>query len=274
MRPMIRLCYTLLALFTLPTLIGCGAARKPMAPARMEPLNIDSARQKPTALTQNFFKGDKVRALTEDNLRAVLDAPVFLEKNARIGVVPVTSQYSPNRALPLEEITARIARTLDQTGEFEIVSEISTDWPTNGNIAGLRELAARYRSEYMLLYRQRFVDRTYTNGWGWGWVTLVGGLLLPVDTLEVQGVVEATLFDVKSGTLLFTVYTRIHGEADENIWHSDRKRRALKMKLLTDATDALLKQMKSKVDQLADARPVEQEAPPSALSDNRGAVAP
>ncbi len=31
----------------------------------------------------------------------------------------------------------------------------------------LRELAARYRSEYLLLYRHRFVDRSYTNAWGW-----------------------------------------------------------------------------------------------------------
>ncbi|MFN3201297.1 MAG: hypothetical protein ACE366_23050 [Bradymonadia bacterium] len=254
---MFRFAQLLIALSLLaPLSLGCGAARKAMdAEMAMKPMNIDSSRQKPAPLTRNVFKADKVRALTEDDLRVVLDAPVFLEKKARIGVVPVTNGYAPHRDLPLAKITADIAKTLDRTELFEIVSEISTDWPTHGNIAGLRELAARYRSEYLLLYRQRFVDRTYTNGWGWTWVTIVGGLLAPTRTLEAAGVMEATLFDVKSGTLLFTVYARVNGEADETVWGNDRKRRDLKMRLLDEATSALVKQVEAKVEQLADARP-------------------
>lgn len=241
-------------------LIGCGAARAPMAPAALEPMHIDSAAQGPAPLTHNPFKGDQVRALTEDDLRVVLDAPVFLEQAARIGVVSVTHGYAPDRALPLHEITAALADTLDGTGLFEIVSELSTDWPGRSDIAGLRELAARYRSEYLLLYRQRFVDRTYTNGWGWAWITVIGGLVAPTDTLEAEGVIEATLFDVKSGTLLFTVYARARGHEDETIWHTGQKRRRLKQRLLKEATRSLVSQVRQKVEQLADARPAPQEA--------------
>ena len=34
---------------------------------------------------------------------------------------------------------------------FEVATEMSTDWPADGGISGLRELAARYRAEYLLL---------------------------------------------------------------------------------------------------------------------------
>lgn len=53
----------------------------------------------------------------------------------------------------------------------QVVSEVTTDWPTDGSIAGLRKLAARYRGEYLLLYRHRFVDRSWTNGWALSWLT-------------------------------------------------------------------------------------------------------
>ena len=74
-------------------------------------------------------------------------------------------------------------------------------------------LAARYRTEYVLLYRRRFADVTHANGFAVGFVTLIGALFLPGTTIESAGVLEATLFDVKTGTILFTVHERLRSEA-------------------------------------------------------------
>ena len=41
------------------------------------------------------------------------------------------------------------------------------------------------------------------------------------------GVLEATLFDVRSGTILFTLYERVHARSDETPCDDDRKLRAM-----------------------------------------------
>lgn len=242
----------LLALAAL-TAAGCGAAA-PMRP-EMQPLALAAPTAAPAPLVENHFSRDRVGDLSEDRIREILRAPVFLEADARIGVVPVVDRYEPDEAIPLTTVTGRVAQALADAGFFEVVSEISTDWPSTSSIAGLRELATRYRAEYLLLYRHRFVERQYTNAWGWAWLTLVGGLVVPAETFETAGVLEATLFDVKSGTLLFTVFERIDGEEDATIWHTDRTARKLQERLLDKATDRLGRQVDAKLRALIAARP-------------------
>src|SRR5688500_19801965 len=44
----------------------------------------------------------------------------------------------------------------------------------------------------ILLYRHRFVDQWYVNGWAWTWPTLIGVFAAPAHTLDSAGVLEAT----------------------------------------------------------------------------------
>jgi hypothetical protein len=252
---------------------GCGA--RSMLRAEMEPLALSPAEPAaaPAPLTKDHFRRDGAGSISEEDLRTVLAAPVFLEANARIGVVPVANRYEPDPDLPLAGVPGVLGEVLTESGLFELATEVSTDWPADRGISGLRELAARYRAEYLLLYRQRFVDDTYTNAWALMWLTVVGGLVVPHETMEIAGVVEATLFDVRTGTLLFTVYERVHQVSDENVWQNDRKRKALKRALLDQAAGRLADRVVEKARLLAAARPAPAVRPSAQAARGGGDVA-
>lgn len=163
-------------------------------------------------LEENHFFRDRT-GLGEAELQTILASPVFLEEHARIGVLPVQYGYAPAAGLPIDVTPATLVASLESSGLFDLASEIASEWPTSSGTAGLRELAARYRTEYVLLYRHRFDDQTHANGFAAGFVTLIGALFLPGTTIESSGVLEATLFDVKTGTILFTVHERVKREA-------------------------------------------------------------
>lgn len=185
------------------TVTGCAAARSAEAP-ELVALSVP--------LTDNHFARDRM-GMTEAELREVLAAPVFLEEGARIGVVPVRAGYAADDGVPVENAPGTLADALEGSGLFELASELSTDWPTASGTAGLRELAARYRAEYVLLYRHRFSDETHPNGFAAGFITILGAFILPGTTVDSAGVLEATLFDVKTGTILFTVHERVRRDA-------------------------------------------------------------
>ena len=74
-----------------------------------------------------------------------------------------------------------------------------------GGIEGLRVIAARYRMRYLLLYSERFQDSTHLNGWAWLYPTVIGMFIAPGVTVESQGIAQADLLDVRTGTILFSV---------------------------------------------------------------------
>lgn len=246
----------MLLTLAMTTLTGaCGASHAAMEP-HMAPLQLsEQAPAAPAALDVNHFVRDKPAGLTEDALREILAAPVYLEEGARIGVLPVETGYAPDPDLPLAAVPASLSTALEGSGLYEVTTEVSTGFPTGVGIGGLRELAARYRSDYLLLYRHRFIDRSYVNEWGVMWLTVLGAFFVPSETLETAGVLEATLFDVKTGTILFTVYERVTQSSAENIWHNDRKRREMKQALLEGAAKKLADQVVWKSQRLAAARP-------------------
>lgn len=264
----------LLAALSMLTLTACGASRAPLK-AQMAPLAV-SAPAAPKALTENHFQRDRIGTLSEAHVREILAAPVFLEAGARVGIVPVVDRYEPDGGVPLTEVTGALATELADAGFFEVVTEISTDWPSTRSIAGLRELAARYRAEYLLLYRHRFVDRRYVNAWGWSWLTLVGGLITPSETLEAAGVLEATLFDVKSGTLLFSAFERVSAEQKATIWYTDRAVRKMQARLLDGAAERLSAAVLEQLRALVAARPSrsQEEALAQAVRDRATSVDP
>jgi hypothetical protein len=197
---------TVLAVLT----TGCAASRAAMP--SLEPYALAALPAPAQVLEQNHFSRDRM-GVGEAELRQILAAPVFLEEHARIGVLPVSTGYVPDEGVPVEAAPATLTDALEGSGLFDLASEISSEWPTTSGTAGLRELAARYRTEYVLLYRHRFADATRPNGFAAGFVTILGAFVLPGTTIESAGVLEATLFDVKTGTILFTVHERVRQEA-------------------------------------------------------------
>ncbi|MBT9560119.1 MAG: hypothetical protein IV100_29090 [Myxococcales bacterium] len=235
-----------------PALVaGCAASRAPLR-AEMPALNLPAA---PAPLTRDHFKRDEMPTLGEDALRDILAAPVFLEERSRIGVVRVADAYRTDYQVPLAGTTGALATSLENTGHFEVVTEVSTDWPTDSGVAGLRELAARYRCEYLLLYRERFVDATWTNGLGALWLTIIGGLMVPETTMEVAGVLEATLFDVRTGTLLFTVFERVQERTWEFVYAHDQLIADKRTALAKEGMKALTATVAGKIGRLTAARP-------------------
>jgi hypothetical protein len=238
---------------------GCATGRAPLE-ASMAPMAFsdEAAASKPAPppiLTENRFRRDNAGSISEEALREVLASPVFLEEKARVGIVPVQGSYALDMDVPLPAVTAALAEALDTSGEFELASEVSTDFPVDRGISGLRELAARYRCDYLLIYRHRFVDDAYMNPVAWGYFTVLGALFLPGRTIESAGVLEATLFDVKTGTLLFTVNERVHDQEHVNLWHNKLKTQWMKRKMLETATQKLADQVVGKIRRLVVARP-------------------
>jgi hypothetical protein len=256
-RPSSLLLY--MALLSLLGGTGC-AAHKALAP-EMAPMAFtagdaqEAVPASPPILTENRFSRDASGSISEEALREVLASPVFLEEKARVGIVPVQGSYALDMDVPLSAVTAALADALDSSGEFELASEVSTDFPVDRGISGLRELAARYRCDYLLIYRHRFVDDSYMNPVAWGYLTVLGALFLPGHTIESAGVLEATLFDVKTGTLLFTVNERVHDQQSVNMWHPRLKTQWMKRKLLETATQKLADQVVGKIRRLVVARP-------------------
>ncbi|HOX44025.1 MAG TPA: hypothetical protein PK668_10535 [Myxococcota bacterium] len=239
---------------------GC-AAGKALGPVAMEPLPLERAA--PAALERNHFQRDRSGSITEEGLREVLAAPVFLEPNARVGVIQVASGYEPDAGLPVVDVPAGLTEALEKSGMFEVATEVSSDWPADSGVSGLRELAARYRVEYLLLYRHRFVDETWTNGWGWMYMLVLPAFFVPSQTTETAGVMEATLFDVKTGTILYTVFERVKARDEFNVWHNEQKLRGMQEKLMRDTADALSRAVVSKTRFLVASRPRPEAARPA-----------
>jgi hypothetical protein len=252
-------------------LLASACAHTRSLSAELSPLSLRQA-----ALPEDHFRSDHGTAISEDALRGLLDAPVDLDDTQRLGVVPVSDGYRPEGALPLPAVPAELGRALESAALFTATTEVSTDWPVDSGLPGLRELAARYRAGYLLLYRHRFEDDSYANGWAWLYPTVVGAFLAPSRTLQTAGVLEATLFDVRTGTLVFTEYERVRASSDETPFADDRKLRAMKAKLLESAAGKLADKVVAKVRHLAlatRARKGAEQAGHSAVSANAGSPA-
>jgi hypothetical protein len=235
--------------------VAQGCAHQSLKEPEMAAMLFEATPPSPAVLTENHFSRDKASAISEADLKTILASPVFIEENARIGVLPVQTRYEVDAEVPLTAVPAELTDSLEQSGMFELASEVSTDFPIDSGTAGLRELAARYRTEYLLFYRHRFTEQSYANAAAWGYLTVVGAFFLPGTQLEARGVLEATLFDAKTGTILFTVYERVHGDRASNVWHTDEKMDDLKKKLLEDAQKKLSAQVVAKCRRLVASRP-------------------
>jgi hypothetical protein len=155
-------------------------------------------------------------ALDEDAIARMMEPPHLPSGNFRVAVatVPTFGPGTPDSLVSGVEPAHEFAHALEQAGRVELATEVTPYLPAQvGGVEGLREIAARYRAPYLLVYIERFEDTGGVNAFGLGYLTILGGLLLPSYTVRVEGVVEASLLDVRTGALLFTVREPVKAES-------------------------------------------------------------
>lgn len=195
---------------------GCGMAGQPGPQAPEAPAEQPAA---PPVLKRSLFAKDASGALTEDDLQRILESPIDLQFPARLGVVPLARPFDPEEPVTIEtrSVAAQsLARSLVGHPHFSHVSDISTDLPNVGGLEGLRVIAARYRVRYLLLYWEQFEDDTHLNGWAWLYPTIIGMFAAPGVTVESNGLAQAHLVDVRTGTVLFSVVEPL--QVSEHEW--------------------------------------------------------
>ncbi len=223
---------------------GCGAAPSHGHPARAA--EVAAAPAAPPVLSRSLFARDPSGALSEADLQKVLEAPVDLQFPARVGVVPLARPFDPSGPVNVatRSIAAQnLARSLVGAPYFSHVSDVSTDLPNVGGIEGLRALAARYRLRYLLLYSETFEDETHLNGWAWLYPTVLGMFVAPGVTVKSQGIAQADLLDVRTGTVLFSVVEPMVISEVELMVGAGRSHRELQASAAAAAAKSLAKRV-------------------------------
>jgi hypothetical protein len=191
-------------------LLFAACAHSPRPASRPAPATavLADAPRPAAPLDRSLFAPRGGSGLTEADLARILDAPLALKFPARVGVVALGLAFTPMAPAALDAglvATRALTDALEGNSAVAVATEVSSQLPTGGGVEGLRELAARYRLNYLLLYSERFEDRSHGNGWGALWITGVGGLLAPSVTVEGVGALQASLLDVRTGTVLFSI---------------------------------------------------------------------
>ncbi len=248
-------CLTLAVL----TLAGCAGGKMHMASARMAEAPA-AAQPTPPPLDRSLFARDPQGQLTEDALQKILAAPIELELPARVGVIPVLTAADWRGPSPDYHVPAGVApfvRKLRGTEPFSLVTETMPIPSGALGMEALREIAVRYRLRYVVLYREVIATKKKANRWAWGYATAVGALFLPGQQHEVYGYIEATMFDVKTGTLMFTTRRAVQGTRRNNVWYQDDKLAALSSKLVGTYAPDLANDLMSDLYRYADAAQLE-----------------
>ncbi len=95
------------------------------------------------------------------------------------------------------------------------------------------------------------------NKTAWSYLTGLGALVMPGQRHQVYGFVEASLFDVKTGLLLFTTRRAVNGSRNSNVWYQDHKLDQLRAALLTRFAPSLADDVKADLYRFADAALIE-----------------
>jgi hypothetical protein len=162
-----------------------------------------------------------------------------------VGVLPIIEAADWRGPGPSYDMVpaglSKFAHALPSDDGFSLVTEMMPI-PSGGlGMEALRELAARYKLRYLLLYREHVVKDRRGNGFAAAYATGVGALFMPGSTLDVHGYAEATLFDVKTGILLFTVRRRLEASRRSTVWQRKRKLDDMQQKLAIEAAGTLAK---------------------------------
>jgi hypothetical protein len=213
---------------------ACGAAKQKMASAPMAAAAPTAA---PPPLDRSVFARDPRGQLTEEALQKILASPIELDLPSRVGILPIITATDWRGPSPdYERLPAGVAplvATLRKDAAFSLVTEMMPIPSGALGMEALREAAARYRLRYVILYREVLAKKHHLNAWAWGYATAIGALFLPGKQHEVYGYIEATMFDVKTGLLMFTTRRGIMASKRSNEWRTKDKLDVLATKALT-----------------------------------------
>jgi hypothetical protein len=243
------------------TVAGC-ASRPQMASARMAEAPMAAQPASPPPLDRSLFARDPQGQLTEENLQKILAAPIELDLPARVGVIPVitaTDWRGPSPDFHVPAGVAPFVRKLRGAEPFSLITEMMPIPSGSLGMEALREMAARYRLRYVILYREVIAKKKKANRWAVGYATAVGALFLPGQQHEVYGYIEATMFDVKTGTLMFTTRRAVQASKRNNVWYQDDKIAALTSKVVGTYAPDLASDLMSDLYRYADAAQLENE---------------
>ncbi len=243
---------------------GCAAGHKmasaPMSAAQPAPM---AAPQAPPPLDRSVFARDPNGQLSEDALQKILGTPIELDLPSRVGVLPIITATDWRGPSPdYERVPAGVAplvARLRKDAAFSLVTEMMPIPSGSLGMEALREASARYRLRYVILYREVLAKKHHQNAWSWGYATAIGALFLPGKQHEVYGYIEATMFDVKTGLLMFTTRRAIMAEKRENEWRTKDKLAQLASNAVTKFAPDLAKDFLVDVRRFANAAIAENE---------------
>lgn len=205
---------------------GCGAAKPQYASARMAEAPAQPMAA-PPPLERSLFARDPQGQLTEDALQQILAAPIELDLPARVGVLPVITAKDWRGPNPdYQRVPAGVApfvRQLRGREPFTLVTEIMPIPSGALGMEALREVAARYRLRYVMLYREIIATKRRSGPLAWTYATIIGAAFVPGQKHAAYGYIEASMFDVKTGLLMFTTRRAVSATASSNLWHQDDK---------------------------------------------------
>ena len=233
------------------TAIGCAEMPHPETPSA--PAAAAEGARMPAPITHSMFSKDTSGSLSEGDLQKILEAPLDLELPARVGVVPLAQPFDPGGSVTIAtRATASrdLARSLIGNPYFSHVSDVSTELPNTGGLEGLRVIAARYRMRYLLLYSERFQDDTHLNAWAWLYPTVIGMFAAPGVTVASKGLLQADLFDVRTGTILFSVVQPVEVAEKEQMIGAARAHKEAQAKVATAGAQQLAKLVSKQVNEL------------------------
>jgi hypothetical protein len=200
-------------------------------------------------LERSVFARDPNGQLSEDALQKILAAPIELDLPSRVGVLPIVTATDWRGPSPdFHRVPAgmgAMVHGLRKDAAFSLVTEMMPIPSGSLGMEALREAAARYRLRYVVLYREVLATSHHANPWAVGYATVIGAAFLPGQSQEVYGYIEATMFDVKTGLLMFTTRRAISAEQRENEWRTEDKLEQLASNTVTKfapdlATDFLV----------------------------------
>lgn len=233
---------TIALFFVAAVATGCGsmAVRGPASGIQLAV--AESQGQPPPLDSSVFVKPADRQNLSEEAIKQVLDAPITVDLPARAGIVALDAPFTRSAYAnpePGDEAPQLLARAFEKSSHFRLVSDISPYLVEGQHIEDLRELAVRYRLKYLVILNTRYVDRSHVNPIGWSWIPLVTIPFVPAYTLKTDGLLEATLLDVRTGTLLFTTQVHVHAWERTTPFSTENKLKALQRQASRQAVDRL-----------------------------------
>ncbi len=207
------------------TTMGCGGQQK-MASSAMAAAQAPMMPNAPPPLDKSLFDRNPNGSLTEENLQKILAAPIELELPARVGLIPIMTAKDWRGPGPDDRVPSGVEpllASLRKSPHFTLLTQTMVIPSGALGMEALREIAARYRLRYVMLYREVLANDSSMTAVAWGYATIIGAFFLPGKRQEVWGYTELSMFDVKTGTLMFTTRRAIAASQSTNQWHQKQK---------------------------------------------------